>query len=136
MVQQREKIVTVKRDRARKATLPKDRTFYPKYKRVKRNLLPDNVTIKNIQKKEEKETKQQDEGLGNIPKNSFFLAKKIAKSKNKRDLLKIAIKKALDIYSKNVRRMKNKRHKRILNSDLASTAQDSRLRSVYNNIKL
>ena len=56
MVRQREKIVTVKRDRAREATLPKDRTFYPKYKRVKRNLLPDNVTIRKHTKKEEKET--------------------------------------------------------------------------------
>ena len=36
----------IKFPRRKKGTLPNGRTFYVKYKRVKRDVLPENVTIK------------------------------------------------------------------------------------------
>ena len=57
-----------------KVTLPNGRIFYAKYKRVKRSLLPDNVTKKRTYKKRRRK-KQQGEGLGSILKTVFACLK-------------------------------------------------------------
>ena len=64
----------------------------------------------------------------------FFLANKIAKSKIRRDIIKMTIKNVPDIYSKNFSKIKNKRLRKILNSDLASAALEAKLAYMYNNI--
>lgn len=45
----------------------------------------------------------------------------------------MVIKNALDVYSKNVNKIKKQKTKKILNSDLASTALDARRGYMYNN---
>ena len=55
------------------------------------------LKIKRSYKKRRRRNEQQGEGLGSMLKNSFCLAKKIAKSKYRRDLVKMAIKKATDV---------------------------------------
>ena len=55
------------------------------------------MKIKRSYKKRRRQNEQQGEGLGSMLKNSFCLAKKIAKSKSRRDLVKMAIKKAPDV---------------------------------------
>ena len=47
----RNNIVMIKLAMPKKVTLPNGRTFYAKYKRVKRDSLPDNVTIKYTYKR-------------------------------------------------------------------------------------
>ena len=55
------------------------------------------MKIKRSYKKRRRRNEQKGKGLGSMLKNSFCLAKKIAKSKYRRDLVKMAIKKATDV---------------------------------------
>ena len=45
----------VKLSKPKKVTLPNGRTFYAKHKRVNRNALPNNVTIKRTNKRRREE---------------------------------------------------------------------------------
>ena len=45
----------VKLTKPKKVTLPNGRTFYAKHKRVNRNALPNNVTIKRMYKRRREE---------------------------------------------------------------------------------
>ena len=64
-------------------TLPDSRTFYAKYKRVSRKELPYNVTIKRSYRRR---IGQWGHGFGKIFKKGFSFAKKVSRSRIRKDL--------------------------------------------------
>ena len=84
-------IVMVKLIRPKKLILPNRGTFYTRYKRVSKNVLSNNVTIKRPCKRGAKRKVQRGCGFGNILRKGFSFAKKIAKSRIEKDLAKLVI---------------------------------------------
>ena len=109
-------------------TLPNDRTFVGRYKRVTRDHLPANIRLeppyKHRAARRSRRRKprriQQGRGFGSILK----LAKKIVRAPVLQKLGKIALKELPCLYSKGTNKIKNKKIRKILQSDLANTLLD------------
>ena len=112
----RNNIVMIKLAMPKKVTLPNGRTFYAKYKRVKGDSLPDNVTIKYTYKRRTGRRRQRGKRLNTFLEKWLQIVKK---------------KKSLKVYKKSVSKVKNKRLKNILNSSLANSALDIRKSYAY-----
>ena len=100
MARNRDNIVMRKVDAPKKVTLPNGRTFYAKYKRLRINLLPNNVRIKRRYRSRGRRNgrRQQGWGIKDILKKVFNLAKRAAKSKVGNFLAKMVIENVPTFY--------------------------------------
>ena len=119
----------MKRDTTKIVTLQKGRTFIARYENVTRNHLPANVRL--IQPYKQRSTPrgrrrrqiavQRGRGIGS---NILKFAKKVAKTPIVREFRKMALNELLNLYNKGTSEIKNKKIKKLLQSDLANTLVD------------
>ena len=145
----RDRIIMIKRATPKRVTLPNGRTFLARYKRATRNNLPPNISLPRIYKKraapkgrrrrrrrvipyrERQRTAlrrrargQRGRGLGSIFKKAYKLGKKAINSRLGRRITRAAVSEIPDLLENLGGRVKNKRLKKILTSDLAKTGAD------------
>ena len=126
----RDQIVMLKRQNPKRVTLPNGRTFLAIYRRATRTELPANVRLERPYKQRaapkgrRRRVKQGGRGFKSAFKKAFNFAKKISKNKAVRNIGRAIISEApgtLEGFSKKV---KNKKLKAILNSDIAKMGVD------------
>ena len=94
MRERRNRIIMIKRKNPKRVTLPDGRTFYAKYKRTTRAVLPANVNLQRGYKQRAApkgrrravNIGQRGRGFKNVLKKAFGLAKKAAKNKTVRNI--------------------------------------------------
>ena len=137
----------IKRAQPKRVTLPNGRTFFARYRRAKRADLPPNVSLPRIYKERaapkgkrrkraidyrerqraalrRRARAQRGRGLGSVFKKAFKLGKKALNSRLGRRITRAAISEIPDVLENLGRRVKNKKLKKILTSDLAKTGAD------------
>ena len=122
-------IVMVKRQNPKRVVLPNGRTFYAKYKRADRDSLPANVTIRRRYKqraaprerRRRVRGQQGGRGLKSFFKKAANFGKKALQNKIVRNIGRQLAENARDAFEMLGNKVKNKKLKRILNSDIAKT---------------
>ena len=136
----------IKRAQPKRVTLPNGRTFLARYRRAKRADLPANVNLPRIYKQRaapknkrrraipyrdrqraalrRRALAQRGRGLGSVFKKAFRLGKKALNSRLGRKITKAAISEIPDVLESLGGKVKNKKLKKILTSDLAKTGAD------------
>ena len=119
----------MKRDTTKIVTLQKGRTFIARYESVTRNHLPANVCL--IQPYKQRSTPrgrrrrqiavQRGRGIGS---NILKFSKKVANTPIVQEFGKMALNELLNLYNKGTSEIKNKKIKKLLQSDLANTLVD------------
>ena len=123
----RDNIILIKRENPKKVTLPNGRTFYAKYKRVGRAALPGNVRIQRKRKAGgggRRRRGQRGRGFGSFFKKAFKFGKKALKNKTVRAIGSQLLENAPDALEMLGKKVKNKKLKKILNSDITKTGVD------------
>ena len=123
----RDNIILIKRENPKKVTLPNGRTFYAKYKRVGRAALPGNVRIQRKRKAgggKRKRRGQRGRGFGSFFKKALKFGKKALKNKTVRAIGSQLLENAPDALEMLGKKVKNKKLKKILNSDITKTGVD------------
>ena len=139
----------IKRATPKRVTLPNGRTFLARYKRATRDDLPPNISLPRVYKeraapkgKRRKRRRlvsdrerqraalrrraraQRGRGLGSIFKKAYKLGKRALNSRLGKRITRAAISEIPDVLENIGGRVKNKRIKKILTSDLAKTGAD------------
>ena len=123
----------VKRQNPKRVTLPDGRTFYAKYKRATRDVLPANVYLKHCYKqraapkgRRRRAVNRQQRGRGfkSLFKKAFNFAKKAAKNKTVRSIARTLISETPGAVEALSKKVKNKKLRSILDSDIAKTGVD------------
>ena len=137
----------IKRERPKRVTLPDGRTFLARYRRATRDDLPPNINLPRVYKqraapkgKRRKNRRlipyrerqraalrrraQRGRGIGSILKKGFKLGKKALNSRLGKRLARAVISEVPDVLEKLGGKVKNKRLKSILTSDLAKIGAD------------
>lgn len=121
----RDNIILIKRENPKKVTLPNGRTFYAKYKRVGRAALPGNVRIQRKRKaggvRRKKSRSQRGRGFGSFFKKALKFGKKALNNKTVRAIGSQLLENAPDALDMLGKKVKNKKLKKILNSDITRT---------------
>ena len=125
----RNNILMVKRQNPKRVVLPNGRTFYAKYKRADRDSLPANVTIRRRYKQRAapRGRRRRVRGRqGGREFKSFFkkaanFGKKALQNKIVRNIGRQLAENAPDAFEMLGNKVKNKKLKRILNSDIVKT---------------
>ena len=142
----RDRIIMIKRARPKRVTLPDGRTFYAKYRRATRDDLPPNITFPRIYKERaapkgkrrrrrrvipyrerqraalrQRARAQRGRGLGSIFKKAYKLGKRALNSRLGRRIARAAVSEIPDVLENLGGKVKNKKLKKILTSDLAKT---------------
>ena len=144
----RDRIIMIKRERPKRVTLPDGRTFLARYRRATRDDLPPNISFPRIYKeraaqkgkrrkrrvisyrKRQREAlrrrarEQRGRGLGSFFKKAYKLGKRAVNSRLGRRITKAAISEIPDLLENLGGKVKNKKLKKILTSDLAKTGAD------------
>ena len=142
----RDRIIMIKRARAKRVTLPNGRTFVARYRRATRDDLFSNVNLPRIYKERaapkgkrrrrrevipyrERQKAvlrrlQRGRGLGSIFKKAYKLGKRAINSRLGRQIARAAISEIPDVLENLGGRVKNQKLKKILTSDLAKTGAD------------
>ena len=145
----RDRIIMIKRAQPKRVTLPNGRTFIARYRRATRNDLPDNVNLPRIYKQRaapknkrrrrravipyrerqravlrRRARAQRGRGLGSIFKKAYKLGKRALNSRLGRRIARAAVSEIPDVLENLGGRVKNKKLKKILTSDLAKTGAD------------
>ena len=127
----RNNIVMIKRQTPKRVQLPNGRVFYAKYKRVSRDQLPQNIRIRRRYKQRAapKGRRRQNIVQGRRGFKSFFkkavnFGKKAFKNKTVRGITRQLVENAPDALDLLGKKVKNKRVKKLLNSDIAKTGVD------------
>ena len=144
----RDRIIMIKRERPKRVTLPDGRTFLARYKRATRDDLPPNINFPRIYKERaapkgkrrrkrvisyrERQREalrrrargQRGRGLGSFFKKAYKLGKRAVNSRLGRRITKAAISEIPDLLENLGGKVKNKKLKKILTSDLAKTGAD------------
>ena len=122
----RDNIILIKRENPKKVTLPNGRTFYAKYKRVGRAALPGNVRIQRKRKAggRKRRSGQRGRGFGSFFKKALKFGKKALKNKTVRAIGSQLLENAPDALDMLGKKVKNKKLKKILNSDITKTGVD------------
>ena len=143
----RNRIIMIKRERPKRVTLPDGRTFLARYRRATREDLPPNIHLPRVYKqraapkgKRRKNNRliayrqrqrdalrrraQRGRGIGSILKKGFKLGKRALNSRLGKRLARAVISEVPDVLEKLSGKVKNKRLKSILTSDLAKTGTD------------
>ena len=117
----------------KRVTLPNGRTFVARYKRISRDDLPLNIRMRRDYRQRaaprgRRRRRQRGQGIGSffkkVGKKAFTFGKKAVKSRLGRKISKALISELPDALENLSGRIKNKKIKRILNSDLAKTGTD------------
>ena len=120
----------VKRQKPKRVTLPKGSTFLGRYRRATRTELPANVRLERPYKQraspkgQRLRVKQGGRGFKSAFKKAFNFAKKISKNKAVRNIGRAIISEAPGALEDLSKKVKNKKIKAILNSDIAKTGVD------------
>ena len=139
----------IKRATPKRVTLPNGRTFLARYKRATRDDLPPNISLPRVYKERaapkgrrrkrrrlvsyrerqraalrRRARAQRGRGLGSIFKKAYQLGKKALNSRLGKRITRAAISEIPDVLENIGGRVKNKRIKKILTSDLAKTGTD------------
>ena len=139
----RNRIIMIKRARPKRVTLPDGRTFLARYRRATRDDLPPNIDLPIVYKQRAapkgrrrrnryrerqraalRRRAQRGRGIGSFIKKSFRLGKRALNSRLGKRLARAAISEVPDVLEKLSGKVKNKRLKSILTSDLAKTGAD------------
>ena len=139
----RNRIIMIKRARPKRVTLPDGRTFLARYRRATRDDLPLNIDLPRVYKQRAapkgrrrrnryrerqraalRRRAQRGRGIGSFIKKSFRLGKRALNSRLGKRLARAAISEVPDVLEKLSEKVKNKRLKSILTSDLAKTGAD------------
>ena len=139
----RNRIIMIKRARPKRVTLPDGRTVLARYRRATRDDLPPNIDLPRVYKQRaapkgrrrrnryrERQRAalrwraQRGRGIGSFIKKSFRLGKRALNSRLGKRLARAAISEVPDVLEKLSGKVKNKRFKSILTSDLAKTGAD------------
>ena len=112
----------------KRVTLPNGRTFVARYKRISRDDLPLNIRMRRTYRQRAaprgRRRRQRGQGILKFLKKGYRLAKRGIKSRLGRKISKALISEIPDAIEKLSGRVKNKKIKSILNSDLAKTGTD------------
>ena len=119
----------MKRDTPKRVTLPNGRTFVARYEHVTRSHLAVNVRLRQPYRqravprgrRRRQITVQQGRGIGS---NILKFAKKVAKTPTVREFGKMALNELPNLYNKGTSKIKNKKIKNLLQSDLANRLVD------------
>ena len=129
----RNRIIMIKRRTPKRVTLPDGRTFLARYKRATRNELPRNVNLIRPYKqraapkgkrRRRRRVNQRGRGFGSKLKKAINLGKKAFNSRLGKKIARTVISKLPDALETVGGKVKNKRLKKILTSDLARTGAD------------
>ena len=144
----RDRIIMIKRDRPKRVTLPDGRTFLARYRRATRDDLPPNINLSRIykqraapkgkrrkrnnrlavyregQRRALRRRAQRGRGLGSFLKKGFKLGKIALNSRLGKRVARAVISEVPDVLESLSGKVKNKRLKKILTSDLAKTGAD------------
>ena len=143
----RNRIIMIKKNRPKRVTLPDGRTFLARYRRATRDDLPPNINLPRVYKQRAapkgkgrknnrlipyrqkrraalRRRAQRGRGIGSILKKGFKLGKKALNSRLGKRLARAVISEVPDVLEKLSGKVKNKRLKSILTSDLAKTGTD------------
>ena len=112
----------------KRVTLPNGRTFVARYKRISRDDLPLNIRMRRTYRQRAaprgRRRRQRGQGILKFLKKGYRLGKKAIKSRLGRKISKALISEIPDAIEKLSGRVKNKKIRSILNSDLAKTGTD------------
>ena len=112
----------------KRVTLPNGRTFVARYKRISRDDLPLNIRMRRTYRQRAaprgRRRRQRGQGILKFLKKGYRLGKRAIKSRLGRKISKALISEIPDAIEKLSGRVKNKKIKSILNSDLAKTGTD------------
>ena len=139
----------IKRATPKRVTLPDGRTFLARYRRATRDDLPPNISLPRIYKERaapkgkrrrrrriisyrerqrdalrRRARAQRGRGLGSIFKKAYKLGKRALNSRLGRRITRAAVSEIPDLLENLGGRVKNKKLKKILTSDLAKTGAD------------
>ena len=139
----------IKRATPKRVTLPNGRTFLARYKRATREDLPPNISLPRIYKERaapkgrrrrrrrvisyrerqraalrQRARAQRGRGLGSVFKKAYKLGKRALNSRLGRRITRAAVSEIPDLLENLGGRVKNKKLKKILTSDLAKTGAD------------
>ena len=137
----------IKRATPKRVTLPNGRTFLARYKRATRDDLPPNISLPRVYKERAapkgrrrrrrrlapyrerqraalRRRAQRGRGLGSVFKKAYKLGKRALNSRLGKRISRAVVSEAPDLLEKLGGKVKNKRLKKILTSDLAKTGAD------------
>ena len=139
----------IKRATPKRVTLPNDRTFLARYKRATRDDLPPNISLPRVYKERaapkgrrrkrrrvisyrerqratlhRRARAQRGRGLGSVFKKAYKLGKRALNSRLGKRITRAAVSEIPDLLENLGGRVKNKKLKKILTSDLAKTGAD------------
>ena len=143
----RNRIIMIKRERPKRVTLPDGRTFLARYKRATRYDLPPNINLPRVYKQRAApkgkrrrnrrltqyrgrqraalaRRNQRGRGIGSIFKKAFKLGKKALNSRLGKKVARAVVAEVPDVLESLGGKVKSKRLKKILTSDLAKTGAD------------
>ena len=126
----RDRIIMVRIENPKQVTLPNGRTFLAKYRRATRAELPPNVRLNRpyrwraASRGRRRRVRQGGRGFKSAFKKVFNFAKKISKNKAVRNIGRAIISEAPGTLEGLSKKVKNKKLKAILNSDIAKTGVD------------
>ena len=137
----------IKRATPKRVTLPNGRTFLARYRRATRDDFPPNISLPRIYKERaapkgkrrkrvisyrerqraalrRRARAQRGRGLGSIFKKAYKLGKRALNSRLGRKIARAAVSEIPDVLENLGGKVKNKKLKKILTSDLAKTGAD------------
>ena len=122
----RDNIVLIKRENPKRVQLPNGRVFYAKYKRVGRAALPGNVRIRRKYKQRaapggRRRRVQGGRGFKSFFKKAYKFGKKALNNKTVRSIGRKILQNVPDAVEMLGNKVKNKKLKKILNSDITRT---------------
>ena len=144
----RDRIIMIKRATPKRVTLPNGRTFLARYRRATRDDLPPNVTFPRVYKEraapkgkrrrrrvisyrerqrealQRRARAQRGRGIGSIFKKAYKLGKKAFNSRLGRRITRAAVSEIPNLIENLGGKVKNKKIKKLLTSDLAKTGAD------------
>ena len=143
----RNRIIMIKRATPKRVTLPDGRTFLARYKRATREDLPPNINLPRVYKERAapkgrrrkrrrlapyrerqraalRRRVQRGRGLGLVFKKAYRLGKRALNSRLGKRISRAVVSEVPDALEKLGGKVKNKRLKRILTSDLVKTGAD------------
>ena len=124
----------VKLNVPKRVTLPNDRTFVARYKRIRRVELPPNIVMRRTytQRAASRGRRRRQAQQG---QEIFDFVKKVARNLLVKSIAKKGLEYAPGVYQNLTKRVKNKTLKRILNSDAAHLALNKTIKTANNRLR-
>ena len=124
----------VKLNVPKRVTLPNDRTFVARYKRIRRVELPPNIVMRRTytQRAASRGRRRRQAQQG---QEIFDFVKKVTRNLLVRSFAKKGLEYAPSVYQNLTKRVKNKTLKRILNSDAAHLALNKTIKTANNRLR-